>query len=73
MRKFADTAPAFAADPQYPCVGKLVRDLALEQIRTLDCGRRLAEFPWAEVVQGNKIAPYRKSSPVRRSAPARSA
>ena len=54
--KCADTGPAFAGDPQYPYVGKLVHELTLEQIRTLDCGKRLAEFPRAEVVLGNKIA-----------------
>ncbi|MGD1280666.1 glycerophosphodiester phosphodiesterase [Mycobacterium seoulense] len=54
--KCADTAPAFTGDPQYPYVGKLVHELTLAQIRTLDCGRRLAEFPDAEVVRGNKIA-----------------
>nr|WP_139272866.1 glycerophosphodiester phosphodiesterase [Mycobacterium paraffinicum] len=54
--KCADTGPAFAGDPQYPYVGKLVHELTLAQIRTLDCGRRLAEFRDAEVVRGNKIA-----------------
>lgn len=54
--KCADTGPAFPGDPQYPYVGKLVHELTLNQIRTLDCGRRLAEFPNAEVVRGNKIA-----------------
>lgn len=54
--KCADTAPAFAGDPAYPYVGKLVYELTLVQIRTLDCGKRLAEFPDAEVVRGNKIA-----------------
>jgi glycerophosphoryl diester phosphodiesterase len=54
--KCGDTGPAFAGDPQYPYVGKLVHELTLAQIRTLDCGRRLAEFPGAEVVRGNKIA-----------------
>ncbi len=54
--KCGDTGPAFAGDPQYPYVGKLVHELTLVQIRTLDCGRRLAEFPDAEVVRGNKIA-----------------
>ncbi|AFC46848.1 glycerophosphoryl diester phosphodiesterase family protein [Mycobacterium intracellulare MOTT-02] len=54
--KCADTAPAFAGDPQYPYVGKLVHDLTLAQIRTLDCGRRLDDFPNAEVVPGNRIA-----------------
>lgn len=55
-QKCTDTGPAFAGDRQYPYVGKLVHELTLAQIRTLDCGRRLAEFPDAEVVRGNKIA-----------------
>ncbi|MGZ4514817.1 MAG: glycerophosphodiester phosphodiesterase family protein, partial [Mycobacterium sp.] len=54
--KCADTGAAFAGDPQYPYVGKLVHELTLVQIRTLDCGRPLAEFPNAEVVRGNRIA-----------------
>lgn len=54
--KCADTAPVSGGDPQYPYVGKLVHELTLAQIRTLDCGRRLDEFPHAEVVRGNRIA-----------------
>lgn len=54
--KCADTGPAFSGDPQYPYVGKLVHELTVAQLRTLDCGRRLAEFPGAEVVRGNRIA-----------------
>lgn len=54
--KCADTAPAFAGDPQYPYVGKLVHDLTLEQLRTLDCGKLLPAFPKAEVVAGNRMA-----------------
>jgi len=54
--KCTDTHPAFAGDPQYPYVGELVHELTLAQIATLDCGRRLAEFPRADVVRGNKIA-----------------
>ena len=54
--KCADTGPAFPGDPQYPYVGKLVHDLTLAQIRTLDCGKRLDNFPGAEVVPDNKIA-----------------
>ena len=37
--KCADTGPAFAGDPQYPYVGKLVHELTLVQLRTLDCGK----------------------------------
>jgi glycerophosphoryl diester phosphodiesterase len=54
--KCADTAPAFAGDPQFPYVGKLVHDLTLAQLRTLDCGKLLPGFPDAEVVHGNRMA-----------------
>jgi len=54
--KCADTGPAFPGDPQYPYVGKLVHDLTLAQLRTLDCGKLLTNFPSAEVVSGNRIA-----------------
>jgi len=54
--KCSDTGPVVAGDPEYPYVGKLVHELTLAQIRMLDCGRRLDEFPRAEVVRGNKIA-----------------
>jgi glycerophosphoryl diester phosphodiesterase len=54
--KCTDTGPASAGDPAYPYVGKLVHELTLAQVETLDCGRRLAEFPNAEVVRGNRIA-----------------
>jgi glycerophosphoryl diester phosphodiesterase len=54
--KCVDTGPAVPGDPQYPYVGKLVHDLTLAQIQTLNCGRRLGDFPTAEVVANNKIA-----------------
>lgn len=54
--KCVDTGPVIAGDPQYPYVGKPVRDLALMQIRTLDCGLPQAAYPGAEVVRGNVIA-----------------
>jgi len=54
--KCADTGPLVAADPDYPYVGKRVADLSLAQLRTLDCGQPLPEFPEAEVVRGNVIA-----------------
>ncbi len=54
--KCTDTAPVYAGDPQYPYVGKLVHQLSLAQLRTLDCGHRLSGFPAAEVVRGNTIA-----------------
>ena len=52
----ADTGPAFVGDRSYPYVGKLIHDLTLTQIRTLDCGKPNSQFPNAEVVRGNKIA-----------------
>ncbi|WP_236055375.1 glycerophosphodiester phosphodiesterase family protein [Mycobacterium sp. SM1] len=55
-QKCADTAPVLAGDPQYPYVGKLVRNLTVAQLRTLDCGKPAGEFPRAEVVWGTKIA-----------------
>lgn len=40
-----DTAPATPGDPQFPYVGKYVKDLTLAQIKTLDCGSvRKARF-----------------------------
>jgi glycerophosphoryl diester phosphodiesterase len=36
--KCLDTAPAFEGDPEYPYVGKYVKNLTLDQVRTLDCG-----------------------------------
>jgi glycerophosphoryl diester phosphodiesterase len=52
----SDTGPAFAGDPSYPYVGKLIHDLTVAQIQTLDCGKPNSQFPHAEVVQHNKIA-----------------
>lgn len=54
--KCADTGPVFAGDSLYPYVGRRVADLTLAQVRTLDCGKPLPEFPDAEVVPGNVIA-----------------
>lgn len=45
LQKCTDTAPISPADPQYPYVGKLVHELTLAQIRTLDCGDRIATLP----------------------------
>lgn len=54
--KCADTGPVVTEDPDYPYLGKRVADLTLAQLRTLDCGQPLPEFPDAEVVRGNLIA-----------------
>lgn len=43
--KCTDTGPAFADDPQYPYVGKLVHELTVAEIHTLDCGNPIATLP----------------------------
>ncbi|WP_426996028.1 glycerophosphodiester phosphodiesterase family protein [Pseudarthrobacter sp. N5] len=41
-----DTGPVTPADPQYPYVGKDIKDLTFAQIRSLDCGSlTLPQFP----------------------------
>jgi glycerophosphoryl diester phosphodiesterase len=52
----SDTGPAFTGDPSYPYVGKLIHELTLAQIHTLDCSKPNSQFPDAEVVPHNKIA-----------------
>lgn len=54
--KCSDTGPMTPGDPQFPYVGKLVKDLTSEQLHTLDCGKLLKDFPQAEVVKDDKIA-----------------
>jgi glycerophosphoryl diester phosphodiesterase len=54
-----DTAPAFAGDPEYPYVGKLVRSLTLRQLKTLDCGAKtLPAFPLQQPVPGARIPTF---------------
>ncbi|MCY1142440.1 glycerophosphodiester phosphodiesterase family protein [Actinoplanes sp. Pm04-4] len=48
-----DTAPAQPGDPEYPYVGKLVHDLTLAQIKTLDCGSKVV--PGQVAVPGARI------------------
>ncbi len=40
-----DTVPAFPGDPLFPYAGKLIRDLTLAEIKTLDCGFTDPGFP----------------------------
>jgi glycerophosphoryl diester phosphodiesterase len=52
-----DTAPAFPNDPEFPYVGKLIHDLTVAQLKTLDCGSKtLPEFPKQVAVPGEKMA-----------------
>ncbi|MEH7307288.1 glycerophosphodiester phosphodiesterase [Neobacillus drentensis] len=54
--KCQDTAPAFAGDPEYPYVGKYIKDLTLAQVRTLDCGSlKLSQFPEQKLSPGARM------------------
>jgi glycerophosphoryl diester phosphodiesterase len=60
--KCADTAPVVPADPEFPYVGKYVKNLTLAQVETLDCGtRRPADpatdpfLPTLEMVPGSRM------------------
>ncbi len=51
-----DTAPLRPGDPEFPYVGKLVHQLSLAQLRTLDCGTRTAtDMPAQMPVPGARI------------------
>ncbi|KEZ50517.1 glycerophosphodiester phosphodiesterase [Metabacillus indicus] len=51
-----DTEPAFPGDPEFPYVGKYIKDLTLEQIRTMDCGSvTKPQYPGQKVSPGAKL------------------
>ncbi|WP_282034036.1 glycerophosphodiester phosphodiesterase [Metabacillus indicus] len=51
-----DTEPAFPGDPEFPYVGKYIKDLTLEQIRTMDCGSvTKPQYPGQKVSPGAKM------------------
>ncbi|KNX39584.1 glycerophosphodiester phosphodiesterase [Luteipulveratus halotolerans] len=55
--KCQDTAPVTPGDPQFPYVGKYIKDLTLAQVKTLNCGyQQLPGFPDQEVVPGARMA-----------------
>lgn len=52
----ADTEPATANDPQFPYVGKVVYELTLAQLETLDCGfQPRPDLPDQQATKGSKI------------------
>ena len=54
--KCRDTAPYVAGDPEYPYVGKYVKDLTLKQVRQLDCGSlRQPDFPGQRLDPGVRM------------------
>jgi glycerophosphoryl diester phosphodiesterase len=57
----ADTAPVTDGDPQYPYVGKVVHDLTLAQLQTLDCGfQQRPGQPEQVPTKGSKIPELRQ-------------
>ncbi|MFD2615060.1 glycerophosphodiester phosphodiesterase [Paenibacillus gansuensis] len=55
-RNCKDTSPAFGGDPEFPYVGKYIKDLTLVQIRTLDCGSTTKpEYPEQQPSPGAKM------------------
>ncbi|KAF7320045.1 PLC-like phosphodiesterase [Mycena kentingensis (nom. inval.)] len=55
--KCRDTAPISPDDEQFPYVGKLIVDLTLAQIKTLDCGsQRQENYPLQLTYPGTKIS-----------------
>lgn len=58
--KCRDTAPYTKDDPEFPYVGKWVKDLTLAQVRQLDCGsQRLAEHPGQTLDPGARMPELR--------------
>ena len=55
-RKCVDTAPVTPGDPEYPYVGKYVKDLTFEQVRSLDCGSMAQpQFPGQNASPGARM------------------
>ena len=55
-KKCLDTAPVTPDDPQFPYVGKYVKDLTFEQVRSLDCGSLTQpQFPGQQASPGAKM------------------
>ncbi|SMD21755.1 Glycerophosphoryl diester phosphodiesterase [Kibdelosporangium aridum] len=51
-----DTAPVKPGDPEFPYVGKQIRQLTLAQIKTIDCGSKtLPEFPKQVAAPGQRV------------------
>jgi glycerophosphoryl diester phosphodiesterase len=50
-----DTAAAQPGDPAFPYLGKLVKDLTVTQLRTLDCGTRRPPDPAADPIVDSQI------------------
>jgi glycerophosphoryl diester phosphodiesterase len=56
--KCVDTEPAFPGDPEFPYVPeqRFIKDLTLEQVRTIDCGSlRLEQYPDQKLAPGARM------------------
>lgn len=54
--KCVDIAPVTGGDPMYPYVGKYIKDLTLEQIKSMDCGSlQLKDYPKQQTHPGTKM------------------
>jgi glycerophosphoryl diester phosphodiesterase len=54
--KCQDTAPVTPGDPDFPYVGKYIKDLTFDQVRSLDCGSlTLANYPGQQASPGAKM------------------
>ncbi|MEV0645279.1 glycerophosphodiester phosphodiesterase family protein [Phytomonospora sp. NPDC050363] len=59
--KCLDTAPLYPGDPEYPYVGKYIKDLTLAQVKTLDCGTQtLPAFPGQRAEPGETMPTLRQ-------------
>lgn len=55
-QKCRDTAPVTTGDTSYPYVGKYIKDLTFDQVRSLDCGSlTLPQFPGQQASPGAKM------------------
>jgi glycerophosphoryl diester phosphodiesterase len=53
--KCRDTEPAFPGDPEFPYVGKYIRNLTLAQVQTLACDKKLPQHPQQRVVPNARM------------------
>ena len=55
-QKCQDTAPVTPNDPQFPYVGKYIKALTFDQVRSLDCGSQTQpQFPGQQASPGAKM------------------
>jgi glycerophosphoryl diester phosphodiesterase len=60
-----DTAPVREGDRQFPYVGRVIHELTLAQLRTLDCGSKtVPSFPHQQAAPGEKIPTLREVLPL---------